>query len=102
MRRPHHQSTVDLVYRKGPLTAFGRLLARGRSLDVEPSFGAFDGLFINPGHSVVNLGGTLTVMTGLDLFARITNLLDHGYEEVFGFPAPGRGVIIGVQVATSH
>ncbi len=102
LRRPHHQSTVDLVYRKGPLTAFGRLLARGRSLDVEPSFGAFDGLFINPGHSVVNLGGTLTVMTGLDLFARITNLLDHGYEEVFGFPAPGRGAIIGVQVATSR
>ena len=102
LRRPHHQSTVDLVYRKGPITAFGQLLARGRSLDVEPSLGAFDGLFINPGHSVVNLGGTLTMLNGLDLFARITNLLDRGYEEVFGFSAPGRSAIIGVQVATGR
>ena len=102
LRRPRHQGALDLVYQQGSVTAFGQFVTRGQSLDVEPSFGAFGGLFTNSGYGVVNLGGTFTVRKGLDLFARITNLLDRPYEEAFGFPALGRSALIGMRVATGR
>ena len=102
LRRPRHQGALDLVYQQGSVTAFGQFITRGQSLDVEPSFGAFGGLFTNSGYGVVNLGGTFTVRKGLDLFARITNLLDRPYEEAFGFPALGRSALIGMRVATGR
>ncbi|HAK56517.1 MAG: TonB-dependent receptor [Vicinamibacterales bacterium] len=102
IRRPRHQGAVDLVYRRGPVTAFGQVLARGQNLDVEPSFGAFGGLYTNPGYGVVNLGGTIAVRRELEVFARITNLLDRAYEATFGFPALGRSAIVGVRVAAGY
>jgi outer membrane cobalamin receptor len=38
----------------------------------------------------------------LELFGRIENLFDREYEEVFGFPALGRGVMAGLRIAASR
>ncbi len=102
LRRPRHQGALDLSYRRGALTAFGQVGARGRTLDVEPSFGAFGGFFTNPGYGVVTAGAALELRSGLDLFARVTNLLDRQYEEAFGFPALGRSAIVGIRVAAGR
>ena len=102
VRRPRHQGALDVAYHRGPLTAFGQVGARGRALDVEPSFGAFGGLFENAGYGVVTTGATVTLGGGLDLFARVTNVLDRQYEEAFGFPALGRSAVVGLRVATSR
>ena len=102
LRRPRHQGSLDVVFARGALTTFGRLGARGRTLDVEPSWGASGGLFRNPGYSVLDAGAAWRVARALEVFGRVGNLLDRRYEESFGFPALGRTVNIGVRLAAGR
>jgi vitamin B12 transporter len=61
-----------------------------------------------PGYTLLDIGANLTVSTpqggrpGLTLLLRGENLLDRAYEETFAFPAPGRGVYVGVRVTFGH
>ena len=102
LRRPRQEGSVDLLWTRGRVTAFGDVGARGRTLDVEPTLGAFGGLFWNPGYTVVNAGATVRVGHGVALFARVANLLDRRYEEVYGYPASGRLAMVGLRVSTSR
>ncbi|MDE3155611.1 MAG: TonB-dependent receptor [Acidobacteriota bacterium] len=102
LRRPRHAGTIDLVWTRGRVTAFGDLGARGRTLDVDPSYGAFGGLFTNPGYAVLNAGGSVRIGRGLELFVRGTNLLDRRYEEVYGYPAAGRLAMAGLRFSTGR
>jgi outer membrane cobalamin receptor len=102
IRRPRHQGSVDLTFTRARVTAFARAGLRGRVLDVEPSYGAFGGLFSAAGYTVVDAGLTVRLWRQVDLFARSTNLLDRRYEEVLGYPALGRSVWVGVRVAASR
>ena len=102
LRRPRHQGAIDLTFTRGVVTAFGRFGARGRALDVEPTFGAFGGLFTVPGYGVVHAGTSVRAWRGIELFGRITNMLDHEYEETLGFPALGRSVVGGIRIAASR
>jgi outer membrane cobalamin receptor len=99
IRRPRHRGSVALQFSRGALTAFAEASSRGRTRDVEPSFGASAGLFDNPGYTVVDAGASVRLAEGIDVFGRGLNLLDRGYEETLGFPAPGRAGMIGVRVA---
>jgi outer membrane cobalamin receptor len=99
IRRPRHQGEFDIVYARGRVTAFGELTTRSQVLDIEPNEGAlFGGLFFSPGFSVVNTGASLHLVRGLEVYARVMNLTDRQYEEVFGFPALRRSGIIGIRV----
>jgi vitamin B12 transporter len=55
-----------------------------------------------PSYATLDVSGTFTVLhgrratPGLDLTARIENLLDESYEQGVGFPARGRGVFVGL------
>jgi outer membrane cobalamin receptor len=103
LRRPRHQGSIDVLFTRDRVTLFGALGARGRMLDVEPSGGAiFGGLFDAPGYAVLDAGATLRVfrrIAAVDVYGRVSNLLDRAYEETLGFPALGRTGIIGVRVA---
>jgi outer membrane receptor protein involved in Fe transport len=98
VNRPRHQWTIDAAVTHGFATAWLRGGGRGRVLAVEPSYGTFGGLFDAGGYSVWNAGASWRVRRQLELFGRIENLLDRRYEEIFGFPALGRGVFAGVRV----
>ncbi len=102
LRRPRHQGSLDVRFTRREVAAYAHLGARGRTLDVEPSFGAFGGLFPETaGYGVVDVGASVrSVWSDLELFGRVHNLFDHDYEETLGFPALGRSVIVGVRVAT--
>ena len=102
LRRPRHQGSVDVTYAIGRLTTFGEVSARGETLDVEPNFGTFGGLFPSAGYAVVNLGASARVAPLFEVYARVLNVGDRAYEEVLGFPALGRSVIIGVRIAASR
>ncbi len=58
-----------------------------------------------PGYTVVDLATSFEAMSGgggrpaLTLTLRAENLLDADYQEVWGFPAPGRGLYIGGSVS---
>ena len=98
LRRPEHQAALDLGWTRGAMTTFATLRARGEVLDVEPSFGAFGGLFEAPGFVVVDAGASWRLARHVEVFGRGLNLLDRNYEEAFGYPAPGRLGMIGVRV----
>ena len=99
LRRPTHQGGVDLTWTGARLQAFATASLRGPTLDVEPNFGAFGGLFENDGYRVVTLGGAWTLASRLTLHARVANTFGASYEEVLGYPALGRTVYAGVRVA---
>jgi outer membrane cobalamin receptor len=102
LRRPRHQWALDLSGAAGPVTAWLRGGGRGRVLDVEPSQGTFGGLFTASGYAVWSAGASWRVAREVEAFARVENLFDRAYEEAFGFPALGRGAMVGVRVAASR
>jgi len=102
LRRPGNQFSTDLVLTGSRLSAFVHGGGRGRVLDVEPSTGTYGGLFYAPGFNVWNAGASWRVVRGFDAFARVENLLDKQYEEALGYPAPGRGAMVGLRIAASR
>ncbi len=98
IRRPRHQAWIEASWRRSAGDLFVTVGARGRTLDIDPSYGAFGGLFRAAGYASVNAGGAWNVTRTLQVFARATNLLDRPYEEVLGFPAAPRSVYAGVRV----
>jgi outer membrane receptor protein involved in Fe transport len=98
-RRPRHAGGLALQYSRGSLTVFADIAGRGKTLDVEPNQGATAGLFDNPGYTTVDIGGSIRVTKNLEFFGRGLNLFDRRYEESLGYPARGRGGMIGARVA---
>jgi outer membrane cobalamin receptor len=99
LRRPRHSGSVLAGYTHDRWTAFATIDARGKTLDAEPAFGPSGGLYENPGRGLVDIGGSIRLTRGVEVFARALNLFDRHYEEVLGFPSPGRTAFIGVRVA---
>ena len=102
LRRPRHQYAAEIVATSGRITAFLTGGGRSRSLDVEPSFGTFGGLFYANGFNSWNAGASCRVAAGAEVFGRIENLFDKSYEEALGFPAAGRRATIGLRIAASR
>jgi vitamin B12 transporter len=50
-------------------------------------------------YTLVNLAGRYEIFPGIEAFARIENLLDEEYEEVFGFRSPGIGAFGGLRAS---
>lgn len=51
-----------------------------------------------PRYTTVGLGGAFPVAEGVALTVRGENLLDVRYQEIVGFPAPGRTVVVGARL----
>ena len=102
LRRPDHLFSADVLLTAGPLSAFLQGGARSSVRDVDPSLGAFGGIFDAPGYSVWNAGAAWTFWNRLQLFGRVTNLFNRDYEEALGFPALGRSGMVGLRVAASR
>ncbi|MGE3190475.1 MAG: TonB-dependent receptor, partial [Vicinamibacterales bacterium] len=102
LRRPRHMATLDATWTGRRLTLFTTVTARGETLDAEPAFGPTGGLYLNPGHAVADLGGSVRLGRGVEAYGRLLNLFDRGYEEVLGYPAPGRTAFVGVRVAAGR
>lgn len=100
IRRPRHQAWAEFRLSGAAISAFAAAGARGRTLDIDPSYGAFGGLFPNTGYISADLGASWRVAQQVEVFGRVTNLFDRRYEEVLGFPAARRGAYIGMRVRT--
>ncbi len=102
IRRPRHQGTLAATYARARVTIFAQATLRGQVRDVEPSFGAFGGVFTAAGYGVVDVGGVVRIVRGLEVFGRIENVGDRRYESAYGFPAPGALGFVGVRIAASR
>jgi outer membrane cobalamin receptor len=102
LRRPRHQASIDARWTRGVVTVYGEIRVRGQTLDAEPAFGPTGGLYENPGYGVANLGGGVRIWRSVEVYGRIMNTFDESYEEVLGYPSPGRLGFIGVRVAAGR
>ncbi|MDQ6808351.1 MAG: TonB-dependent receptor, partial [Verrucomicrobiota bacterium] len=94
-RRPRNEAYVSASYlwfKKLRTTAEAKFVNAREEL----SFGAPN--FDIEDYAFVNLAAEYAVNAHLTIFARINNLTDEHYSEVFGFPSLGRGVYGGVRV----
>lgn len=102
LRRPRHSGAIDAALTLRQVSAFAQIQVRGETLDAEPAFGPSGGLYANDGHTVVNIGGSWRPVRALEVFVRALNLFDRDYEEVLGYPAPGRTAYVGARVAVGR
>ncbi|MEW6321061.1 MAG: TonB-dependent receptor [Acidobacteriota bacterium] len=102
LRRPRHQFSGGVLLVRGRVSAFADLTARGRVLDAEPAWGPSGGLFPNPAHAVTSAGGAWRLGRAVEVYGRVSNLFDATYEEVLGYPAPGRLAFVGVRLAAAR
>jgi outer membrane cobalamin receptor len=87
-RRPKHSGAMLATFRYRKLDANLTAGFRGRTLDVEPNFGASAGFFRNAGYQNIGLNLNYRVKGNLTLYANLHNLVNQRYEEAFGYPAP--------------
>ncbi len=97
LRRPKNNASMFVDYRPS-----GRV---GLTLDanyVGSSVDTFFPPFPEPSQAVtlgdyllVNIGGTYRINDSISLYGRVENLLDEGYENLFGFATPGIGAYGG-------
>jgi vitamin B12 transporter len=102
LRRPRHQGSVDVMWSHRRLQAFATAAVRGATLDVEPNFGTFGGLFENDGYAVVTTGAAVTLGRRVTVYGRIANAFAADYEDVLGYPALGRTAYVGLRLAAAR
>jgi outer membrane receptor protein involved in Fe transport len=96
-RRPRNSGSVSAGYSRGRVTADVSGYFRGRALFEEPSLGASNGLFWNPGFANIGVNLNIEVHPGLAVYGNLRNALNRHYEEVFGFPSPRLNFVTGVK-----
>jgi vitamin B12 transporter len=96
-RIPEHSFNIGLTWEPiRRLSLFAQVYIRSSQFE---NFGNID----NPGWSRVDIGATYQILTkwgplqGLDLTAKIQNLLNSSYAEVHGFPALGINALVGLR-----
>jgi len=88
-RRPENSGSLNLDWQITPtVTADASALFIGARSDGANSLQAY---------SKLNLALRWQVQKHLEIFARVENLTDERYQEVFGFPALGRGFYGGLR-----
>jgi outer membrane cobalamin receptor len=100
VRRPRQQGSATLAWTAARGSAFLLVNGRGTMADLEPNYGAT--VFPSAGYAVVSTGGSVRVARGLAVYGRVLNLLNRGYEETLGYPAPGRIAIVGLRVTAGR
>lgn len=101
VRRPKHIASVNATYASGDrflATLTARYTGRQRDLAfTDPSFVPV--VVTLDDFVLVNLAGQFALTERVGLFARVENLLDADYEQVFGYTNPGRAAYLGARAS---
>lgn len=110
LRRPRHSTALHASYVAGraALHLHARLVGErhdaaflGLTSVAPPGSPAAGGravdITVNPGYTVVGIGGDYRLRSYLTLFARVDNLTDESYEGALGFPGLPRSGMAGVR-----
>ena len=97
IRRPEHIASFNASYDFGNASLGLGLRYNGEQQDSEFIFATLqDTVSLDP-YLLVNLYGTYRLSDDLEAFARVENLLDEQYEDVFSFRAPGVSAYAGIR-----
>lgn len=98
VRRPEHSGSINAAYvfYEDRARIFGEAVFNGEMEDVAfvPSLPPRVTL---DAYTVVNIGGSFKFNETLEGFARVENLFDERYEEVFGYNTQGRTAFVGLK-----
>ena len=100
IRRPRHSGSIDVNWRTARASAFAIVSVRGAMRDLEPNWAS--SVYVNPRRVATTMGAALHLTAGLELYGRVLNAFDRDYEDVLGFPAPGRTAMIGLRVTAGR
>ena len=64
---------------------------------MEPTYGATDGLFRNPGYANVGINLNYAAGRGATVYGNLRNALNQHYEEALGYPSPRLNFVTGVK-----
>jgi vitamin B12 transporter len=95
LRVPEHSGSAALFWDQGPWGA--ALTLRGEASQPDTSLDGFSRI-TRPGFVTADLAGSYRINDHVSLTARIENLADERYQEVFGYGEPGRAAYVGVRV----
>ena len=100
VRRPKHIASAALTWTAPGDAASATLVVRhnGATPDVaftDPSYVPVRVALDD--YTLVNLNARVKLTDAIGVFARVENLLDETYEQVFSFVAPGRSAVVGVE-----
>jgi vitamin B12 transporter len=103
MRRPKHMGSFSALYRLSRVVLSGDVRWKGSRTDRD--FATWPASPVElPAYALLGLGLDLELLEssgrrpGVGLRVRTENLLDEEYEEMFGFVAPGRTILVGARV----
>lgn len=88
-RVPHYAGTVSVDYTPNDRVTLGADLRLRTALS--------DSSGTAGGYGVVTLRGSYSIGQNTELYARIENLFDSAYQEVFGYGTPGRSAYVGMR-----
>ena len=102
IRRPSDSGRIDLAYRfgeNGRGTASISALYNGVMQDSAFRLPTFDVERVAlHDYWLLNIAGSYKVQPGVELFARVENLLNEKYQEIYGFSTPGVGAFGGIKL----
>ncbi len=97
LRRPKQSGSVVATFHYKRLDTNLTGYFRGHSLDVEPNYGASQGLYRNGGYQNVGINLNFRVKGNIAVYGNLRNALDQRYEEIYGYPSPLLNVVAGVK-----
>ena len=96
-RRPADSGSFVATFTQGRIAADLTGYFRGRTLYEEPSYGASNGLFWNPGYANIGVNLNYSLGHGVTAYGNLRNALNRYYEEVFGFPSLHLNFVAGLK-----
>lgn len=99
VRRPKHSGSLGAAYvfYDDRARIFADAIFNGEMLDNEFVNATTANRVTLKAYTVVNIGGSFKFNDKLEAFARVENLFDEEYEEVFSFNTPGRTAFVGLK-----
>lgn len=98
VRRPKHAGSVNAAYEffDDRARIFSELTFNGRMQDDSYRTAVARRVALDE-YMLVNLGGSFKFNDRIEAHARIENLFDEEYEEVYGYNTPGRTAFVGLK-----
>ena len=99
IRRPEHTAGVNAGWRSLGDRFGATATVRYNGAMTDTYFGAATQTKVLGAFTLVNVNADARLTSTLQLYGRIENLFDKGYEEVFGFRSPGRAAYLGLKTS---
>ena len=97
LRRPRHSGDVAVTWTEPRWSAYWSTRFVGRRADSD--FFAFQvPLTRNPGYTASDAAFTYDFVHQLSAFVRLENIFDRDYQEVLGYQALGRSIVVGTKI----